>query len=1036
MSQSSSHRLHFLGWDRPLILSATDHLWEMYGPQGRYATPSSGQEGVWDLSELLIILPTGRGVRRMSQRVKREAGRRRVELKHPHWITVGELPSRLYRRGGKAMPLADETEATLAWTAALRTADDSVLAPLFATIASRDSFDPWFDLAVTLRRLHEDLAANHLSFADVVRDIRNDPASEGELDRWLALSSLYAAYLKRLAAAGRTDPAEEIREAILAGSCRVNSPILLVGTSDLSVSLTAMLLQAAANANDRSDAAAEFEANRDGKRTGPLITTLIAADPDHHEMFDRFGTVVPARWSEWKLPLEDTQLVAADDVGDQAAAAIESVAAFRQRHAVGEITIGVTDESMVAPVEFELRQVGLHGHRELGWTFSLTPAGRLAELLETHITQRSWQSLAALVRHADVHDWLERKLDPAHAQWRWLDSLDELMADHYPTDLDGPLTETMLLSNTGKIGATPAVAVRDLIDDLLGDFRHRDQRKRLRDWAAVVESIYQRVYESTEPVGTEPNVALGTEQTMAVTLGTEQTTAIRDASAGPNPSDQPSKTDRAARRGVEAVRIARRELQRLSQLGETLDAPVSPATAIELITAKLLEKRIADEPLDDAIQISGWLDLAMDESLAMVVVGFNHPFVPDSVTADPFLPGSLRGRLRMNDNERRLARDTYAAQLILATRPQTRLIVGRRAADGSPTPPSRLLAASTPEDLSRRLIALLDPQATNRRRCEATPIPRAWEHPLTKTRLPVPSLPPLAEPITSMSVTSFSAYLACPYRFYLRHVLKLDPFDDAQRELAANQFGDMIHQSLEWFGHSSSKDETRVGKIEDELIDALDRYAKQHFGPSPSPAVRLQVEQARRRLRHVARVQAERRQQGWQIVKVEDSVGAHNNAAIEVDGRKMTIRGRFDRVDRHEQTGDWAILDYKSHGHMPRKKHLQKVGRDQYRWIDLQLPIYRLMIPFLVGESVDPDRVRLGYFNIGDKETDTRINEADFKPEEFRQAEEVIKDCIRGIWQGDFRPSPDPVLYDDYAMILQSDTAAPWLELEETAAEG
>ena len=116
-----------------MILSATDHLWEMYGPQGRYATPSSGQEGVWDLSELLIILPTGRGVRRMSQRVKRESERRRVELKQPHWITVGELPPRLYRRGGKAMPLADETEATLAWTAA----PDAGAPPSVAELAAR-----------------------------------------------------------------------------------------------------------------------------------------------------------------------------------------------------------------------------------------------------------------------------------------------------------------------------------------------------------------------------------------------------------------------------------------------------------------------------------------------------------------------------------------------------------------------------------------------------------------------------------------------------------------------------------------------------------------------------------------------------------------------------------------------------------------------------------------------------------------------------------------------------------------------------------
>ncbi|TVP94028.1 MAG: PD-(D/E)XK nuclease family protein, partial [Planctomycetaceae bacterium] len=515
----------------------------------------------------------------------------------------------------------------------------------------------------------------------------------------------------------------------------------------------------------------------------------------------------------------------------------------------------------------------------------------------------------------------------------------------------------------------------------------------------------------------------------------EHPTRPTDEGEPPTPAviEQRSVVDRAERRAQIALLAARRKLASLSELGPTLDTPMPAAAALDLIAGRLLGLRVSDAARDEAIQISGWLDLALDESPALIVIGFNHPYVPDSVTADPFLPGSLRSRLGMADNERRLARDIYVTQLILATRPHARFVVGRRGADGSPTPPTRLLAASKPADVARRLIRLLDSDATNRRRQSAPPMPRLWDGGADRTGLPIPKLVP-KEPIRSLSVTSFSAYLACPYRFFLRHELQLKPIDDASRELAANQFGDLIHQSLEWFGNSPEKDETDVERIEEALLDALDRFAADHLGAAPTPAVRLQVEQARRRLQHVAKAQAERRQAGWSIWKVEASVGPHNQAGIDVDGRRMGIRGRFDRIDRHP-SGAWAILDYKTHGFPPRKKHLKKSPSGGYRWIDLQLPIYRMMIPYLVGQEVDPGTVALGYFNIGDKGSETRINEADFSEAEFVQAEEVIRDCIRRIWDGDFAPSEEPVMFDDYAMILQtgilqSEIADDWLEPE------
>jgi hypothetical protein len=68
-------------------------------------------------------------------------------------------------------------------------------------------------------------------------------------------------------------------------------------------------------------------------------------------------------------------------------------------------------------------------------------------LLADHLSQSTWQSLAALLRHADVYDFIERMLlqreadnsnDQPVSDGRWLVSLDNLLAEHYPTRLGHP----------------------------------------------------------------------------------------------------------------------------------------------------------------------------------------------------------------------------------------------------------------------------------------------------------------------------------------------------------------------------------------------------------------------------------------------------------------------------------------------------------------------------------------------------------------------------------------------------------------------
>jgi hypothetical protein len=89
-----------------------------------------------------------------------------------------------------------------------------------------------------------------------------------------------------------------------------------------------------------------------------------------------------------------------------------------------------------------------------------------------------------------------------------------------------------------------------------------------------------------------------------------------------------------------------------------------------------------------------------------------------------------------------------------------------------------------------------------------------------------------------------------------------------------------------------------------------------------------------------------------------------------------------------------------------------------------------MMIPFL-GIDADPSEVQLGYFNISEKDEETRINIADFSEHQTQQAEQLVRDCIRRIWAGDFEPTKDRIQFDDYGMILQTGVASRLLDQAE-----
>jgi ATP-dependent helicase/nuclease subunit B len=374
----------------------------------------------------------------------------------------------------------------------------------------------------------------------------------------------------------------------------------------------------------------------------------------------------------------------------------------------------------------------------------------------------------------------------------------------------------------------------------------------------------------------------------------------------------------------------------LTRFGESLRFEARPAGALDLL---------------------GWLELLWEDAPHLVVTGFNDGRVPETVTGDAFLPEALRGRLGLKTNEARFARDAYLLAALSACRTtagRLDLLVGKVSAAGDPLRPSRLLLACAEAELPQRVAALFRPVEAAK---PGLPWRRAWQ--LT---------PPVVAPPARVSVTAFRDYLRCPFRFYLKHVLRMEAVDPFKGELDALDFGTLCHDALEAMGKEPAlHDCTDSALLREFLLTHVDRRACERYGAELTLPLIVQLESARQRLARTAEVQAEQRGAGWVIEHVERK--------FELALGAVTVSGKIDRIERHAGTGAVRVIDYKTSdkGVPPVAAHVRSarraetapdwarftIGGKDLVWTDLQLPLY---LEALTGEF--GVAAGAGYFNL------------------------------------------------------------------------
>ena len=414
------------------------------------------------------------------------------------------------------------------------------------------------------------------------------------------------------------------------------------------------------------------------------------------------------------------------------------------------------------------------------------------------------------------------------------------------------------------------------------------------------------------------------------------------------------------------------------------------------------EDRRTEEKPAGAIELLGWLELLWEDAPLLVVAGLNDGRVPEAVVGDAFLPEALRARLGLKTNAARFARDAYLLAALAASRgglsgaaapPASRsagrldLILGKVSAAGDPLRPSRLLLRCNDADLPARVQFLFRDADAAR----ASPAwQRAWQ-----------LVPRTDAKISALSVTAFADYLECPFRFYLRHALRMEPVDSEKTELDAMDFGTLVHAALEHAGNEPAlRDCTDAAELRKGLLGAFERTARARFGAELTLPLVIQFESARQRLARAANVLAEQRAEGWVVERVEWKFPERHAMA------GLAVRGKIDRIERHATTGRVRVLDFKTSDKpvRPREAHSRRAARADERapefarfeiegevrvWTDLQLPLYLDAVAAEFGVEVT-----CGYFNLPKAIGETAVVEWDGFSTEWRAA---ARRCAEGV---------------------------------------
>ncbi len=181
---------------------------------------------------------------------------------------------------------------------------------------------------------------------------------------------------------------------------------------------------------------------------------------------------------------------------------------------------------------------------------------------------------------------------------------------------------------------------------------------------------------------------------------------------------------------------------------------------------------------------------------------------------------------------------------------------------------------------------------------------------------PAPVVPSQAVP-AGVSISGYNSLVACPYQFYVRHILRLNELDEVQEGIEKRDYGERVHAILQRFHerypsvseHPAEVLESVLREIsEAEFADLL----QQDF------AARAWLARWHKSLPAYLQWQTESEAQGWRY--------AESESVFDWQLEGVRLRGRIDRLDTRGE--EKRVLDYKTQSDAVLRNKLLEPGED------------------------------------------------------------------------------------------------------------
>jgi len=715
---------------------------------------------------------------------------------------------------------------------------------------------------------------------------------------------------------------------------------------------------------------------------GLPVAVVVAAPAERADAFDRWGRPDPAVWNTARdLPLRLERIHLAAGPTEQA----ETVRGLAAGHAdpAATLGLGVADPEVAATLVVPGK--GVAGERADGGLLCHRPdglAGGDHELWHVLagaagvLRERSFRALGRWLRFPPVALMLRRQagLPDTLSQAQLLEQWDDYAADHLPHALAD-----------GQAFADDAVnAVTQAAVSLIEVFTSRPLAEAV---AVLLSGVYAgRTFPQASPEGA-----------VFRAFARELTESLQQADAA------------AATGGISPA----------------------PGEVLAFVLGRLQRVRLdGTERPPQAVDLNGWLELAWEDAPHLVVAGCNDGMVPEVIVSDPYLPESLRVRLGLGrTNAARFARDAHQLHLLIASRAvggRVDLVLGRASAAGEPLRPSRLLFLRPDDELPGRAGALFGGDGV-----PAPPPLPAWRA-AWRLRVPAPRA------FDRVSVTAIRDFLACPFRFYLRHGLRMREVDPEPRELDAAGFGRLCHAALKQLtAEPSMRRCSEAAEIAGFLRERVRQALRDSHGARLTVPLRVQLASAEKRLTAFADWQAQSVRDGWETIQTELPLAELTGAPWSLGG--LEIRGVIDRIDARGE--ERRIIDYKTNdspgsvaeAHLGRPLSAARLaaGWPEWQlwhdakgrtgaWCDLQLPLYVLAARQAWGRHPEA-----GYFHLAKAADDCRYEPwSGLTPERLAEAEACALGVLASISAGVFWPPREGGSYDAFAWLFDGDAAS------------